>query len=76
MNLVGECKHIGILKSSTIRCIQQVTQVILLRKDEFIQFPNTAQVIQIMKQDFMTYSGLPNVISLYFLVKNSNSFKF
>ena len=64
MNLVGECKHLGISKSSTIWCMQQVTQAILLRKDEFIQFPNTAQAIQIMKQDFMTYSGLPNVIGL------------
>ena len=64
MNLVGECKHLGISKSSTIRCVQQVTQVILLRKDKFIQFPNTPQAIQIMKQDFMTYSGLPNVIGL------------
>ena len=39
-------------------------QAILARKDDFVPFPNTAETIQVMKQDFMTYSRLPNVISL------------
>ena len=68
MNLVGDCKHLGISKSSTIWCVQQVTQAILARKDDFIQFPNTAETIQVMKQDFMTYNGLPYVIIIIIII--------
>lgn len=62
MKVLGDVKHIKISKSSTVRCVQNVTQAILHRKDQFIKFPNCDASIQLMKKDFMEYTGLPNVI--------------
>ena len=68
MKVLGNVKHIKISKSSTVWCVQNMTQVILKRKDQFIKFPNCEASIQLMKKDFMEYTGLPSIIGNYYAI--------
>ena len=58
----AENRHIKTSKSSVARSVDKFVEAMLKRKDDFIYFPNTEDAIDQYKQDFFTYTGIPNTI--------------
>ena len=59
---VADNKHLNVSQSSVCRCIQWVTDALVAKKNNFIQFPNTKKAQEDVHDDFMVYCGIPSVI--------------